>query len=660
MPRPLFDSPYIFGIHDPGGEHLMAEAGKRGWIVFTVEVGCNPADTGGFDFTPWADQEYGILCRLNNGYGSTGTIPAPARYGDFARRVARFVAASRGCKLWIVGNEMNHGQEWPGGQLITPAQYAECFRLCRAAIHALPGHADDGVIIGAVAPWNEQTKYPSNPTGDWGCYFADILAALGAGGLDGIALHTYTHGADPGLVTSDAKMDAPFTDRHFQFGAYRDFLEAVPPALRALPVYITETDQDSPWHDWNDGWVQAAYAEIDRWNRAGGQQVRCLALYRWLPYDQWSIQDKGNVQADFRDALRNDYRWREGAQTPQPSQPSPQPPQPALGEGDAFRAADMVRLRAAPGVAGDFLQFVAAGTEGQVIGPPSVLDGMNWQRVRVVGVEGWMAEALPDGTLLLEKIAAQQAPEPCGGLLLAGDWLNVREGPGTDESVLGMFRPRASVFAGGETVERDGILWRRVSGIGHSGAVIGGYAAERAMDGTPLLVPAPKLPGTDFPDPQGGRSLAAPFDGCWGVSQLWGENPGVYHRFSYESVPLAGHNGIDFLTPTGTVLRAVEWGEVHEAGYDPGGFGHYVLLHHPWGESIYAHLSSVGVIMGQEVRRGEVIGWSGNTGNSSGPHLHFAIRINPYRRGDGWGGYSDPLPYLPAGSFVLPAYVQGW
>jgi hypothetical protein len=62
-------------------------------------------------------------------------------------------------------------------------------------------------------------------------------------------------------------------------------------------------------------------------------------------------------------------------------------------------------------------------------------------------------------------------------------------------------------------------------------------------------------------------------------------------------------------------------------------------------------------VVGQAVAKGQYIGASGNTGGSSGPHLHFAIRINPYVRGDGWGGFSDPLPYLPPGSFVLPPYV---
>jgi hypothetical protein len=63
------------------------------------------------------------------------------------------------------------------------------------------------------------------------------------------------------------------------------------------------------------------------------------------------------------------------------------------------------------------------------------------------------------------------------------------------------------------------------------------------------------------------------------------------------------------------------------------------------------------VVQGQAIARGQYLGASGNSGGSTGPHLHFAIRINPYQRTDGWGGFSDPLPYLPPGSFVLPPYV---
>jgi hypothetical protein len=90
--------------------------------------------------------------------------------------------------------------------------------------------------------------------------------------------------------------------------------------------------------------------------------------------------------------------------------------------------------------------------------------------------------------------------------------------------------------------------------------------------------------------------------------------------------------------------------------FEAGGFGNYILLGR-WGESIYAHLSAVEVSVGQNVTRGQLIGRSGNTGASTGPHLHFAIRIHPYSRADGWGGFSDPLPYLPPTTYRLPPYI---
>ena len=285
------DSPYIFGLHEPGGEYIMAEAGRRGWIVFTEAVGSDPNDTSGKNFRPWSDQGYGILCRINNGYGSGGTIPVSSRYPDFARRVANFVAASRGCKIWVIGNEPNHAQERPqlpsgAMQVITPTLYAQCYRLCRDAIHAVPGHADDLVLVAAVAPWNVQTKYPTNETGNWITYFGDILRLVGPTGCDGIALHTYTHGSDPALVTSRATMNPPFQNLYFNFLAYQNFMAAIPASMRSLPVYITETDQDVPWLDENNGWVKAAYAEINRWNQAPAtQKIRSLVLYRWPRLD---------------------------------------------------------------------------------------------------------------------------------------------------------------------------------------------------------------------------------------------------------------------------------------------------------------------------------------------------------------------------------------
>ncbi|MFN8493408.1 MAG: N-acetylmuramoyl-L-alanine amidase [Caldilineaceae bacterium] len=383
MQRPLIDSEYIFGIHEPGGEHLMLAAGRPGWVLFTEAIGHDSADRTGIDFTTFSSQGLGVICRLNHGYEPDGTLPHSSQYEDFARRVANFVAVSRGCKIWMIGNEMNYAVERPGiqidwsrhassrtgapemadpmrrglavrfnilpdysteirttraaivsqGETITPALYARCYRLCREAIHRLPGHEDDQVLVGAVAPWNTQTIYTNNPNADWVQYFQDILAELGPKGCDGFTLHAFTHGADPALISDETKLGPPFQNHHRHFRVYQDFLAAVPPTMRHLPAYITQTDQVQPWQDLNTGWVQDAYAEINHWNQQpGNQQIRALFLYRWPRMDKWFIDGKTGVMEDFWLALQNDYRWRGSdvefefqAEEPPPAF-APQPP----------------------------------------------------------------------------------------------------------------------------------------------------------------------------------------------------------------------------------------------------------------------------------------------------------------------------------------------
>ncbi|MCB0056117.1 MAG: hypothetical protein KDE45_03790, partial [Caldilineaceae bacterium] len=114
MPRPLFDSPYIFGIHEPGGEPHMLAAGKPGWILFSEVLGHDPADLSGVDYSSYSNQGLGIIVRLNHGYEPDGTIPHSSQYEAFARRVANFVGTSRGARIWIIGNEMNYAAERPG------------------------------------------------------------------------------------------------------------------------------------------------------------------------------------------------------------------------------------------------------------------------------------------------------------------------------------------------------------------------------------------------------------------------------------------------------------------------------------------------------------------------------------------------------------------
>ena len=314
-PLPKGESPYLFGLHDPGGEHLMAWAGRPGWVLCTEAIGCEPDDWRSASYGELAEGGVGVIVRLNNGYGEGGTLPRPDRYWDFARRCGNFAERSDGCHIWIVGNEPNLSVERPGGPArgdpITPDKYAVAFAACRDQIHRRAGHEQDRVVIAAVGPWNTETQYPGNPTGDWIVYFADVLSALG-GDLDGIALHTYGRDGSRADIASELRMDPPFAHRRKMFRSYRDFMAEIPHSLRHLPVYITETDQNIAWVDDNDGWVQAAYAEIDRWNGdPTHQRIRALILYRWQQHvgDIWHIRGKNGVIDDFRAALQHDYRW---------------------------------------------------------------------------------------------------------------------------------------------------------------------------------------------------------------------------------------------------------------------------------------------------------------------------------------------------------------
>lgn len=96
--------------------------------------------------------------------------------------------------------------------------------------------------------------------------------------------------------------------------------------------------------------------------------------------------------------------------------------------------------------------------------------------------------------------------------------------------------------------------------------------------------------------------------------------------------PISGgwqrHNGIDLALPHGSEVRAANDGIVVKAQRN-GGYGLFVALKHSGGvETSYAHMSRLDVSMGQQVRRGQVIGLVGSTGRSTGPHLHYEVKVN--------------------------------
>ncbi len=99
------------------------------------------------------------------------------------------------------------------------------------------------------------------------------------------------------------------------------------------------------------------------------------------------------------------------------------------------------------------------------------------------------------------------------------------------------------------------------------------------------------------------------------------------------------HYGVDWACPTGTTIYASSGGTVTRAGWSSS-YGYCVYIKHPDGlESRYAHNSRLLVSVGQKVNQGQAIAYSGNTGDSSGPHLHFEIRVN--------GTAVNPFNYVP-------------
>lgn len=181
-------------------------------------------------------------------------------------------------------------------------------------------------------------------------------------------------------------------------------------------------------------------------------------------------------------------------------------------------------------------------------------------------------------------------------------------------------------------------------------AALAALASAPAAKQLTVKAPAAAAPAASAPTQSAKSTLSAgktsagttsasgfvcPIAGCGGRF-----TSGFGARSSPGGIGSTNHKGDDFATPIGTPLRAVHSGTVVAVGWY-GGFGMRVEIDLGGGTSvIYGHMSAFSATVGEQVSPGEVIGYSGNTGNSTGPHLHFEVHI---------GGVAiDPAPWLRA------------
>lgn len=148
-----------------------------------------------------------------------------------------------------------------------------------------------------------------------------------------------------------------------------------------------------------------------------------------------------------------------------------------------------------------------------------------------------------------------------------------------------------------------------------------------------------------------------PFLGQYALSQGFGVEPDdpvlatKYHAFGVKA-----HDGADFVLPSGTPILAVDRGEVVRSG--EGDYGVTAVVAHDWGKSYYGHLSTVSARLNAPISKGEVLGYSGSTGLSTGPHLHFGMKLLKSDARNGYFGKVDPLPYLGRSSVVSDFAVK--
>jgi hypothetical protein len=177
---------------------------------------------------------------------------------------------------------------------------------------------------------------------------------------------------------------------------------------------------------------------------------------------------------------------------------------------------------------------------------------------------------------------------------------------------------------------------------------IGDYSNPNIPPDKMLVIPGGQGKFTDWRTPRisrdepakarnlGPGACSASYDGVTGsLTFIWPTTERYLSGFDY--TPETNHFGIDIAGRMGNLIFAADHGVVVYAGWNDHGYGEMVVIDHGSGwQTLYAHLSQVNVVCGQEVYQGDTIGFMGSTGKSTGPHLHFEMRSDDYGRVNPW------------------------
>jgi hypothetical protein len=158
--------------------------------------------------------------------------------------------------------------------------------------------------------------------------------------------------------------------------------------------------------------------------------------------------------------------------------------------------------------------------------------------------------------------------------------------------------------------------------------------------------------------------MRKPFDGNYPITQTFGNDLVINGVHIYAQWGYKGHNGLDYGIPTGTNILSPHNGTVKEAYFDANGYGWYVKIENDIEGSVLGHMMSLNVKVGDVIEEGQNVGISDNTGNSTGPHLHWGYYRFPRDRQNGYNGFidqtsyiaviPDPSPSQPAGDYGTP------